>query len=61
MGVNMNVSAVWFAVDQQNLRPQKVDGVCRPSLSVEGYYLPDLETMSIEGEYVGNVKVFNVM
>ena len=61
MGVNVDVSAVWFAVDQQNLRPQKVDGVCRPPLSGEGYFLPDLETMPIECEHVGNVKVFNMM
>ena len=59
--VNVDISAVWFVVDQQKLRPQKVDGVCRRSLSVEGYYLPDLETMLIESEYVGKVKVLKVM
>ena len=61
MGVNVDVSAVWFVVDQHKLRPEKVDGVCRRYFSVEGYFLPDLETMPIESEYVGKVKVLEVM
>ena len=56
MGVNVDVSAGWFVVDQQKLRP-----VCRRSFSVEGYHMPDLETMPIKSESVGKVKVLKVM
>ena len=61
MGLNEDVSSVCFLVDQENLRPQNVDGVCRRSLSVGEYYLPDLETMPLESGYVGKVKVLKVM
>ena len=61
MGVNEDVSSVCFVVDQENRRPQNVDGVCRRSLSVGEYYLPDLDTMPIESEYVGKVKVLKVV